>query len=269
MHSGRALLLALTIVTPLSIQLHERGDTLATVTAADGTQYEVVAGGGEYAFLTRGCNGEVIRRHPVSFHDAGMRVQVPIGGRGLAVGVRAGVVRDDLAGGDGVVSPAEPLPGESQPPRVITYIRYVNPYVAFEPPGGSVGIGWVVHDHEFPTASEFAREMPHRPLNDLSAHVRIGSPSKYFEARWMEGVPVYSDGGYLSLGVGGHADHGPVSGFVGLAAGGPYEGAGLALRVGCDFPHGWRATVRSRIGKSSGTNASGIAVGVGWTGTKH
>ena len=42
-------------------------------------------------------------------------------------------------------------------------------------------------------------------------------------------MPLYSDGGYFTMGVGGHPAGGPWTMFVGLSAGGPYDGAGLAL----------------------------------------
>src|ERR1043166_2763653 len=95
MHPGRGLLVAIAAITPFSITLHDRGDTLATVTTADGTQFEIAGGAGEYAFISRGCNGEVIRRHPAAFREGAVRVQQPLGHTGLALGVRAGTVRDD------------------------------------------------------------------------------------------------------------------------------------------------------------------------------
>jgi hypothetical protein len=266
-HVGRALLIALTAATPFSIQLHEHGDTLATVTAADGTQIEIAGGTGEYAFITRGCNGEVTSRHPASFREGALRVEQPIGRGGFAVGARAGIVEDDLAGGDGIVLPATPLPGEPQPPRLVTTNRYVNPYLVFNPPGGSVGAGVVFHEREFPTAGEGAREIPNRPLNDLSAHVRFGSERSYFEARWMEGMPLYSDGGLLTLGLGGRPDGGPWTVFGGLGAGGPYEGAGFAARLGRDVGD-WNVSLRSRVGVSGDAKASGVALGVSYR-VKH
>jgi hypothetical protein len=265
MNTGRALLIAVTAITPFSITLHEQGDTLATVTTADGTQIEIAGGAGEYAFLSRGCNGEILRRHPASFREGALRVQQSIGHGGFALGVRAGTVRDDLAGGDGIVSPAVPAPNEPQPPREVSTNRYLNPYFTYDTPQGSVGGGYVWHEREFPTAGEGAREFTDRPLNDMSAHVRFGSERQYFEVRWMEGMPLYSDGGLLNIGVGGRPEGGRVTFFAGLGAGGPYEGAGLAFRVGCDVGD-WTLSVRSRTGHSGGANASGIALGLTYRG---
>jgi hypothetical protein len=263
LHTGRALLVAITAITPFSITLHEQGDTLATVTTVDGTQFEIAGGSGEYAFISRGCNGEVLRRHPAAFREGAIRVQQPIGHGGFALGVRAGTVRDDLAGGDGRVSPGLPPPNEPQPPRELSTNRYVNPYFTRDVPGGSVGGGYVWHEREFPTAGEGAREFTRRPLNQMSAHVRFGGELKHFEARWMEGMPLYSDGGMLNLGVGGRPGGGPVTFFGGLGAGGPYEGAGLALRLGYDVGD-WNLSARSRLGNSGGANASGLALGLSY-----
>lgn len=268
MQIGRACLIALTIATPFSIQVHAQGDTLATVTMADGTQFEVAAGTGEYAFVSRGCNGNITRRHPAAFRDAAARVQVPIGGAGLALGVRAGVVRDDLAGGDGLVPPAPPFANEPQPPRVISTNRYVNPYFVFAREQGSVGLGYVWHEHDFPTAGEGAREQPQHALNDLSAHLRFGPERSYFEVRWMEGMPLAADGGYLSVGGGGRPSGGPWTVFAGMAAGGPYEGAGLAFRLGRDVGD-WNIGVRARLGSSGGANASGVGLGVSYARRGH
>lgn len=266
MHAGRIALIALTLVTPISIELRAEGDTLATVTTADGTQLEIAAGAGEYAFVSRGCEGQIVEQRPAAFRDAAARVQVPLGHAGAALGVRAGIVRDDFSGGEGSVIPV--FPGSSGPDRIVAINRYVNPYFTFEPPGGSVGMGWVAHEHEFPTAGEGAREQSAHPLNDISWHVRLGSERHHFEARWMEGVPLYSDGGYLTLGVGGRPVGGPWTFFGGLGAGGPYEGAGLALRAGRTWDSGWNVSVRSRLGRSGDANASGAAVGVGWSGRR-
>lgn len=261
MHTGRALLIAMAAITPFSITLHERGDTLATVTTADGTQIEIAAGTGEYAFVSRGCNGKVTRRHEAAFRDAAVRVQQPVGHDGFAFGVRAGVMHDDLAGGDGVIPPAVPFPGEPQPPRQVSDNRYLNPYFVYEQPGGSVGMGYVWHEREFPTAGEGARQLADRPLNDMSAHVRFGPERNYFEVRWMEGMPLAADGGFLTVGFGGRPEGGPWTLFTGLGAGGPYEGAGVAFRVGRDIGD-WNVGVRSRLGVSGGAAASGVGLGI-------
>jgi len=261
LNTSRALLIAVAAITPLSITLHEHGDTLATITTSDGTQIEIAGGAGEYAFISRGCNGRVLRRHPASFREGALRVQQPIGHGGFALGVRAGTVRDDLAGGDGIVPPAIPFPNEPQPPRVVSTNRYLNPYFTYDTPEVSVGGGYVWHEREFPTAGEQAREFTQRPLNDMSAHVRFGSERRHFEARWMEGMPLYSDGGMLNIGFGGRPEGGRVTLFGGLGAGGPYEGAGLALRMGLDVGD-WNVGVRSRLGLSGGAAASGVALGL-------
>ncbi len=253
-------LIALTALAPISVQVQTHGDT-TTVIASDGTRFEVMGGVGEYAFISRGCEGEVIGKRPVSFRDLGGAVEHGIPGTGFSVGVRGGWMHDDIAGvtESGVVPAsglgAEPLEVEN---------RYVNPYFTYERPRGSVGLGWVLHDKEFITTGEGARKQNEHPLNDVSWHMRIGSEQHYVAARWMEGVPLYSSGGYFTLGVGGHPDNGPVPLFVGLGAGGPYEGAGLVIQTGYDFPAGVTANVRTRLGTSGSENASGVSIGLSY-----
>ena len=170
-------------------------------------------------------------------------------------------LHDDVGGGLGLVSPQLPLPGESDPPRQVTDNRYVNPYFVYEKPGGSVGLGYVWHEREFPTAGEYAREFPAHPLNDLSGHLRFGPERNHFEVRWMEGMPLAADGGFFTIGGGGRPNGGPTTVFVGLGAGGPYEGAGLALRVGQDIGD-FNVGVRTRLGSSGGANASGVGLAI-------
>src|SRR5206468_1277471 len=81
-----------------SVQVHEHGDTIATVVASDGTRFEVMAGAGEYAFVTRGCEGQVLSIQPGAFRDAGGAIEHGIGRIGLSLGVRGGIIHDDIAG---------------------------------------------------------------------------------------------------------------------------------------------------------------------------
>ena len=268
-------LFALAALSPLSIQVHTSGDTLATVVASDGTRFEVMAGTGEYAFITRGCEGQVLSQVPASFRDAGARVEHDFG-HGLSLGVRGGVVRDDIAANTDPYQPIQPVSptGTGVPERLLLNNTFVNPYFSYAKEHGSVGLGWVWHEHEFITAGEESRTKFDHPLNDISAHIRLGTERRYFAARWMEGVPLASSGGYLTLGFGGRPGGKPIALYGGLGTGGPYEGAGLVLQASYPFHNGITTSVRSRIGLTTAgrsrsgvsrdQNASGVAIGVGY-----
>jgi len=262
MSRSRWCLIALSALTPISVQVHTEGDTSATITMSDGTRVEVYGGAGEYSFISRGCEG-VVSRRPVSFHDVGGGIEQALGKTGLSIGVRGGWMRDDigrLEGGNSF-APATESPDST---RVVIENRYVNPYITYEKPRGSVGLGWVAHDKEFITAGEGARQEDQHPLNDFSGHLRIGPERHYFAVRWMESVPIYSGGGYLTIGVGGRPANGRLSLYGGMGAGGPYEGAVIMLQAG--YPLGNHVTVgaRTRLGWSGDRNASGVALGVGY-----
>lgn len=247
---------------PLSIRVSAPGDTVAPFVVRDGTRFEVLGGTGEYAFLTRGCEGQVVNTVPATFRDVGGRVEHGIG-HGITLGVRGGAVHDDIAG---TPEPA-PVPTRSGPipgTRNVANNVYVNPYFTYEKTTGSVGFGWVAHRREFVTADERARMFSKHPMNDFSAHLRIGRGGHYFAIRWMEGVPLASSGGYLNIGVGEQPAGRRLAIYGGMGTGGPYEGAGLMLNSTYQFPSGITTSVRTRFGFTSIHNTSGVAVGFGY-----
>ncbi len=224
-------------------------------TASSETTLELGAGYGEYALISRGCEGQIVDQDFVHFADAGAQLEHRFAGPGLTAGVRGGVLRDDPD--EDPATPAAEAPADN---------RYVNPYLALEGPHSGAGIGVVLHEREFPTAGEGAREADDHPLNDISAHLRLGDrDEKFFAVEWMEGVPLYSDGGYLTIGGGGRMNWRPLHVHAGLATGGPYEGAGGFVRLRCELRPGIEARLTGRFGTSGGADASAIAVGARFT----
>jgi hypothetical protein len=261
MSPNRWCLLGLVALMPLTVQVRTNGDSILTVTTSRGTRIEVLGGVGEYAFVTRGCEGKILRTDPVSYREAGGAIEQGLGATGLSVGARGGWMRDDMTLGPALVDPSQPIPPAQ---RSVIENGYVNPYVTYERVRGSVGFGWIFHDKDFITSGEGARLQEEHPLNDFSAHLRVGSERRYMAIRWMEGVPLYSSGGYLTIGAGGHPGGGRCALYGGLGAGGPFEGAGIMFRAGYEFPTGLTASVRTRFGGSGTRLASGVAVGVGY-----
>jgi hypothetical protein len=220
---GRATCLGtLVVLMPLSLEIP------AGIGTDDGsaTRVRVAGGGGAYAFIARGCEGQVIDRVPVRFEDAGGSLEHRFGAEGLAFGVRGGFIRHRMG------APEDPRRFAGVPLDTVLETRYVNPFLAVEGEEAGVGVGLVFHDGEFLTAGESARLQAGHPANDLSAHVRVGPHyGPHVLVQWMEGVPLASSGGYLTALAGG-----PLRDLnwilrAGLGAGGPYEGAGLVLRL--------------------------------------
>lgn len=224
------------------------------------TRARVAVGGGTYAFIARGCEGQPIDRVPVNFDDAGASLEHRIGDGPLSLGVRGGRIRHRIR------MPRDTLNFRDVPVNSLVENLYANPHLAVEQEDHGAGVGWVFHRHEFITAGEFARKQLDHPLNDMSAHVRIGSVSgRHFVVQWMEGVPLASSGGYFTALAGSPVQADPhwVT-RVGLGAGGPYEGAGLLLRVEHYSDASVSLDVTTRVGISGGETQWGAALGLAY-----
>lgn len=253
MNRSLVALAGLVAVMPLAVEVP--GTENGAPPLPGTTRVQVAGGYAYYAFVSRGCEGEVIDRVPAHAADAAVSVDHLIEGTPLRVGVRGGWLRDRIgsSGGGRVYS---------VPPENTYWNRYVNPNVEFDQGRGAVGLGWVAHEREFITTGEGAREQSSHPLNDLSAHVRVGSEEKYFLVSWMEGMPVATDGGYLAIGAGGRLAARRLAGFVGMGAGGPLEGAGPMVRVDVEVADGLHAGIRLRMGLSDGASTGSAALGL-------
>jgi hypothetical protein len=227
MSRSLTLLLGLTALLPVAVEAPPDS------TRHGETRLQVAGGYGYYAIITRGCQGEILSKIPIHSLDGAIGVDHRFARVPERVGVRGGWTRDRVgdAGSLGTLRNS-----------------YVNPFVDAEGPSGSFSLGWVAHRHDFPTTGEQARVQVHHPFNDLSFHLIAGSERRYFAIRWMEGMPIYSDGGYLNVGAGEQPAGSRFSGFLGMAAGGPMEGAGPMLRLGFDV------TPRLRLGLTGQTN---------------
>jgi len=224
------------------------------------TRVRLGAGGGSYAFIARGCEGQVIGSVPVRFEDVAGSLEHRIGPGPLTFGVRGGRVRHRIgAPKDSAFFPEVPL-------DAVVDNSYVNPFFSIEGPASGVGAGLVVHEGEFMTAGEGARKQTDRPLNDMSWHVRIGPVwTNHLLVQWMEGVPLASSGGYLTALVGGPLERDPRWALRGgLGAGGPYEGAGLVLRLEHVGDGSASLDVTTRAGVSGNRLQWGAAVGVAY-----
>jgi len=238
-----AVLLGLVAVMPLAVEVPPD-----SASRTGETRLRAGAGYGSYAFVSRGCSGEVLSRVPVHALDGSIGVDHRFAKLPLRVGVRGGWTRDRIDSATSVIGSPVVSPGGT------VYNRYLNPFIEYDSPGHSVGVGWVAHENEFITAGEGAREQASHPLNDVSFHLRAGSERKYFLASWMEGMPIYSDGGYFTTGIGGRLSERRVSGFIGLAAGGPMEGAGPRAGLDVEVAPGLRVGIKGQTNLSNGAN---------------
>lgn len=253
MTRGLAWIGALSFLAPVAVELPAVHDT---TTGAGRTVVRVAGGVGSYAFIARGCEGQVVDHLPVKYRDASVAVDQRIGSWPLVVGVRGGVLEDRI----GRSSHGDfPEVGEGR--NVTT--RYVNPHIAIEGLDGGMGAGWVAHEGEFITAGEGARTQSDHPLNDMSWHVRFGRlDRRHLLLQWMESEPLYSGGGYFTATLGGALPNSQVELRMGLGAGGPFEGAGAVAQVSLPIANGLRVDLRGREGFSGNQTAGGVAIGL-------
>ncbi len=188
------------------------------------TRFRVAGGYSIYSFVVTDCQGRVTDQVPVHAYDGAVAVDHRFARVPIRIGVRGGWTRDHIG--------SVPADVPDVPQHVTLGNRYANPFFDYETSQGSIGIGWVAHQREFMTSDEQARSQANRPANDFSFHLRAGPDTRYLSISWMEGMPIYSDGGYLNVGVGGRPPNSGVSAFMGLMAGGPIRGAGTMVRVG-------------------------------------
>jgi hypothetical protein len=100
--------------------------------------------------------------------------------------------------------------------------RYVNPYVGREGRRAGLGIGVIMADQPFVIGEDSYLEP------QITGHVRLGGDRHRLTLRWMEDVPLESEG-HFSADLGFRPSRQLETGiFVGLA--GPYDGAMFGLR---------------------------------------
>jgi len=219
---NRSLLSMVSIaaLAPIAVELPALDESVVALPGE--TRIGAAGGIAYYAFIARGCEGQEIDHLGVHARDGAFVLEHRFESKPIRLGVRAGWVRDEI-------DPDSTGPLFIGAPTGVTLTNtYVNPHVSFEGPRGGMGLGYIWHEREFTRASQGVLNETDYSLNDLSGHVVIGHPDrKHFAVRWMESVPLYSGGGYLTLGLGGR--HGPVDLESGATAGGPYDRVGAFL----------------------------------------
>jgi len=219
MHGRLALLGLLLASLPVAIDVPGIIDTTRAATL----HADIAGGGGQIALIARGCEGEILQLQHDPVRAAGLDVGVTLP-TDLVIGTRAGVIETKhattvgrwgedftpwLGGGGGGV-------------QHFTN-RYVNPYVGVESRNVGVGIGVLIASEPFRLGTDVALH------SDVSGHVRMGGEKAAFTLKWMEGVPLESEGHLTAaFDAGAHDGHYDTGIFVGLV--GPYDGAIFGAR---------------------------------------
>lgn len=222
--------LSLAVVAPLAVD--------GNVPDPDSSATSLVLGygAGSYAYVTRGCEGEVIDRYQRRFQDAGGEVKHHFNGP-IEAGLRANVLRE--------------MP-EYEKNTVVW-----NPYVSMEWKGVGLGVG--VNFMRDRTVRYGDREFDVLPV---SAHLRFGSlRSVYFSTHVFEDVPLVSGGGPVRTGLGFHV--GPVvDGWAGMSLPIPYDMPGLAAKADVHVTRFLDVNLAGRLGGSEGLSENAGSLGI-------
>lgn len=202
---------------PLAVDLPGSRDSSRT----DQLRVEVAGGGGQFALVDRGCNGRVLRVTRNQMLSGALVVEHRLP-KDFVIGVRAGSVRTTLHPSTQVYT-GPPTCTYRDTTLTSRYSNpYVNPYVGYEGRRVGLGIGVMRADHPFLLATHSSEEM------HTTFHVRMSDNWSQLTLRWMEDVPLESEG-HLSADFGFRPTRKfEVGAFAGLV--GPYDGLMLGLR---------------------------------------
>jgi hypothetical protein len=210
------------------------------------TNIKLAGGTGSYAYITRGCEGQVLSKHKIPFEDFGFSIdhkfKFPV-----RVGLRGGNIWErNRYSFDGIDSPSE---------KITNF--YINPNLSLEWKWFGIGAGFFSAKKDlYWRDMGSARKLP-------SGHLRLGSPQLYLSAHLMESVPLYSGGGYLNFGLGGQASR-RVSYWLGFGTPGPYDNGGFLIKTNIQVKGNWHLDLGGRLGSSEGISENAISVGLNY-----
>lgn len=204
------------------------------------TNIKVAGGAGSYAYITRGCQGQVLTKDKVPFKDFGFsldhKFRFPV-----RVGLRGGHIWNK-----NVHSPDE----------MITNL-YLNPHVSLELRSFGIGAGLCSAQKEL-SAKKSGSEttLP-------SWHLRLGNRKLYFSIHMLENVPIYSGGGFVNLGFGGMVGR-EASCWFGVSSPRPYDALGFLVKTNFKLQGNWHLDLAGRLGQSEGVSESAISLGINY-----
>lgn len=216
-------------LAPLAVTTGEPQDSSAT-------RFGFMAGSGNFAVVTRGCDNSVISKYHSSFRDAGGSVSHEFHGP-LVVGVRGQRVSGDYLGER----------------------TFWNPNVSLEWKGFGIGGGWVT-----PSGNGEIFDVYIPPA---SGHLRFGNPRHFsLSFRVMEGEPYFSSGGAFDLRASTQIGS-RIRPWIGVGGDEPFDKAGLLLGADARIAPGLNLSLGGRLGSSEGLDENAIRAGLSYTWT--
>lgn len=212
------------------------------------TNFKLAGGAGSYAYVSRGCAGEVLNKQKIPYADGGFSIdhkfKFP-----LRIGFRGGFVREhSRSSWEQAYSPDG---GGTN--------FYFNPDLALDWKYFGIGTGFFSAQKDLywrDIGIGHARKFP-------SGHIRVGNTRFYFSAHLMESVPLYSGGGYLNSGIGGKVSRN-VSYWLGWGITGPYDANGFLIKTDFEFKKNWQINLAGRLGRSQGISENAVSLGLSY-----
>jgi hypothetical protein len=216
------------------------------------TNFKIAGGLGSYAYITRGCEGEVLTKEEIPFKDAGFsfdhKFRSPV-----KIGLRGGYIWDNRDRATEYIDWIDTLIIVENSDNF-----YLNPDLSFEGRWFGIGAGPF-----FAQKTLYGREGGEWGKSLPSWHIRIGSKKGYFSMNMLENIPLYSGGGYLNLGVGGSASPN-FSYWIGLGSSGPYDNVGFIAKTDIRLKSNLYLDLAGRLGTSEGVSESAISAGLNY-----
>ncbi|MGE5175942.1 MAG: hypothetical protein ACM3JJ_06140 [Hyphomicrobiales bacterium] len=222
-------LCSLAVVAPLAV------DVRAPDPDSSATSLKVAFGAGSYAYVTRGCEGQVIDRYQRRFRDAGVEVKHRFDGP-VEVGSRVHLLR--------------------RFPEYEKNTLVWNPNVSVE--GGKIGFGLGVNLNRGKTPY-VDRDFE---ISPVTGHLRLGSlRSVYFSMHVFEDVPIASGGGPVRMGLGFDVPR-VMDGWVGMGTPPPYDKPGFVAKADVHVTRFLDLNFAGRLGGSEGLTENSGSVGI-------
>lgn len=239
----RKLRLGLAIL-PLAIAIPVPNDSSYTHVRAMG-------GAGQYRYLVTNCaSGALERDSREEYKDVGIEFEHQFRNR-IGIGIRGGYVDDTV----NFVEVGAPDGSNGS-------FSYINPYISYNHRWFGVGVGPFMASKDVLFLEDANGTASDRSSTAPAISLRLLRLDKfYLTGDLFTGVPVYSGGGYLSLGAGFR----PVSRlglWIGLSSSGPYDETGLLLQSETQVADRWFLGINGRYGQSGDIDEFGISAGV-------
>lgn len=218
------------------------------------TRITLLAGGGRYAIIDRGCDGQVLATHPAHYQEAGGSIEHRFSNN-VALGVRGGAA-DETMEHHYIRWDYYTFRESVEVARSVSRKSYVSPFLAMETEQVGMGAGWIWANRDLDRQLSASER--------VTFHLRIGREDrKYFKVSHQENVPLWTGGSVLDMGIGARP-HPRWDLYGGLTGGEPFDGAGLGLQADYRVHPNWSIVARARLGHSGGEAQSGVALGLSY-----